>query len=223
MFLNSQPHGLALHWAVVSCFSDSFTERIPFFFEFLVKSLRVIFHTITRWCVLLLLLHLKRVIGKNSGLYQSCHYWSLHPRPEVLNGVLFIWGSVLPQESLPRHSFVDMERTLRIIFLSSPWLRSWELSHFYQAHPPPPPTSMHTTRIPVESSQLPTPSPWNGHYGTASYVYLVCVDLLSSLYTYHSVDQNGTQRVMRSFCASISCLALWHWWLKLGSGLSLWI
>lgn len=73
---------------------------------------------------------------------------------------------------------------------------------------PPPPTSMHTTRIPVESSQLPTPSPWNGHYGTASYVYLVCVDLLSSLYTYHSVDQNGTQRVMRSFCASISCLAL---------------
>lgn len=87
----------------------------------------------------------------------------------------------------------------------------------------PPLTSMPTTRIPVESSQLPTPSPWNGHYGIASYVYLVCVDLLGSLYIYHSVDQNGTQRGVRSFCASISCLALWHWWLKLGSGLSLWI
>lgn len=65
--------------------------------------------------------------------------------------LVFIWGTVLPQESLPRHSFVDMERTLRIIFLSSPWLRSWELSHSYQAHFPP------------SHPYLPPASLWNHH------------------------------------------------------------
>lgn len=139
-------------------------------------------------------------------LCQSCHHRGLHPSSQVVTEVLFIWGSEQTTSSgefnkalLQGHER-DLENnlsplTLTLIMRTFPFL-----AHSFSFL-----TSVSTSLIPTESSQPPTPSPWNGHCGTATYISLVC--------TCHSVEKNGTPRGMRAFHASTACLALWHWWL----------
>lgn len=154
-------------------------------------------------------------------LCQSYHQWGLNPNSQVLTGVLFIWSSEQMTSSgefdkafsyglgrelegnLSLFTLTQIMRTLPLL------LHSFSSSHLC----------------------LPASSPWN-HHGLlhlplrmvtvgqppASPWYVV---LIGSLCTYHSVEKNRTQRETRAFYDSTSYLALWHWWLKLSSGLNL--
>ena len=108
-------------------------RRMPLFCE-LVKSLRVVFHAISKWYVQSLLLYLKRATVEYSG-FSVRHVMSEYCTPvqkfsldSCLSEAL---SSRLSQEGLPRHSYMDMEGTSSLIFLSSLPLRSWTLSHSF--------------------------------------------------------------------------------------------
>lgn len=103
----------------------------------------------------------------------------------------------LPQESLPQHTYMGMEGTLRIIFLSLPWLRSWELVHSL-SHP-----------------CLPALARWNHHslphplWG--GLLHVSGVDTLGPLCMSHSVGGKTGHGEISPFSASPAWVALWHW------------
>lgn len=131
--LKSQPHELVFHWGVDSCFSESYTQENASLLWASQESQSYVSCNFKMICAVAAFISEEGYCRVFRILCPSCHSEICTPVQKFsLDSCLSeALSSRLPQESLPRHSYMDTEGTLSLIFLSSLPLRSWTLSYSF--------------------------------------------------------------------------------------------